>query len=240
MRNLLSYSFVMRPNPIVVLILVAATSNLAPAHAETILKITDGDTIRVNTGNDVRLLQIDTPEPMSSECYSSEATAALTKLISGKTIRLESDPVSANIDRFGRDLRYVFVGKLNINLKMVELGAAAPLFYQGEKGKYWSQLLKAAEKAKKNKVGLWGKCPEAKLDPYNSLSSGKSGSAGAAPKPSDSSQCDPNYSPCIPISATDLDCPDLYARGISSIRVIGVDIHKFDRDRDGIACEAKP
>jgi endonuclease YncB( thermonuclease family) len=210
------------------------------AQAETVLKITDGDTIQVNTGKKVRLLQIDTPEPMSSECYSSEATAALTKLISGKTVRLESDPVSANIDQFGRDLRYVFVGKLNINLKMVELGAAAPLFYNGEKGKYWSQLLKAAEKAKKNKVGLWGKCPNAKLDPYKSLSSGKSGVASASPKASNTSQCDPNYSPCIPISVTDLNCPDLYAQGISSIRVIGTDIHKFDRDRDGIACENKP
>ena len=155
------------------------------AQAETILKITDGDTIRVNTGKDVRLLQIDTPEPKESECYSSEATAALTKLISGKTVRLESDPVSTNIDQFKRDLRYVFVGKTNINLKMVELGAAAPLFYQGEKGKYWSQLLKAAEKAKKNKVGLWGKCPSAKLDTYKSLSTGKSGVASANPKPSD-------------------------------------------------------
>jgi endonuclease YncB( thermonuclease family) len=222
---------------LVVVLLFTATPL---AQAETILKITDGDTIQVSTGKKVRLLQIDTPEPMSSECYSSEATATLSKLISGKTLRLESDPVSADIDQFGRDLRYIFVGKVNINLKMVELGAAAPLFYKGERGKYWSQLLKAAEKAKKNKVGLWGKCADAKLDPYHSLSSGKSGPASAAPKPSDSSQCDPNYSPCIPISATDLDCPDLYARGISSIRVIGVDIHKFDRDRDGIACEAKP
>ena len=210
------------------------------AQAETILKITDGDTIRVSTGKDVRLLQIDTPEPMSSECYSNESTATLTKLISGKTVRLESDPVSANIDQFGRDLRYVFVGKTNINLKLVELGAAAPYFFNGEKGKYWWQLLKAAEKAKKNKVGLWGKCPDAKLDPYKPLSSGKSGAASASPKASNSSQCDPNYSPCIPISATDLNCPDLYARGIRSIRVIGVDIHKFDRDRDGMACEAKP
>jgi endonuclease YncB( thermonuclease family) len=220
---------------------VAFVFTSAPlAQAETILKVTDGDTIRVSTGKDVRLLQIDTPEPMSSECYSNEATAALTKLISGKTVRLESDPVSANIDRFGRDLRYVFVGKLNINLKMVELGAAAPLFYNGEKGKYWSQLLKAAEKAKKNKIGLWGKCPSAKLDPYKSLSSGKSGTSSASPQASNSSQCDPNYSPCIPISVADLNCPDLYARGISSIRVIGTDIHKFDRDRDGIACENKP
>ena len=210
------------------------------AQAETILKITDGDTIQVSTGKKVRLLQIDTPEPMSSECYSSEATEALTKLISEKTVRLESDTVSANIDRIGRDLRYVFVGKMNINLKLVELGAAAPYFFNGEKGKYWSQLLKAAEKAKKNKVGLWGKCPGTKLDPYKPLSTGKSGVASANPKPSDSSQCDPNYSPCIPISATDLNCPNLYALGISSIKVIGTDIHKFDRDRDGIACENKP
>ena len=210
------------------------------AQAETILKITDGDTIQVSTGKKVRLLQIDTPEPMDSECYSSEATAALTKLISGKTVRLESDPVSANIDQFKRDLRYVFVGKTNINLKMVEIGAAAPRFYNGEKGKYWSQLLKAAEKAKKNKVGLWGKCPGTKLDPYKPLSTGKSGVASANPKPSDSSQCDPNYSPCIPISVADLNCPDLYALGISSIKVVGTDPHELDRDRDGIACENKP
>jgi endonuclease YncB( thermonuclease family) len=72
------------------------------SSAETILKITDGDTIRINTGEDVRLLQIDTPEPMSSECYASESTAALAKLIFGKTIRLESDPVSANIDQYKR------------------------------------------------------------------------------------------------------------------------------------------
>jgi hypothetical protein len=37
--------------------------------------LTAGDTIRINTGEDVRLLQIDTPEPMSSECYASESTA---------------------------------------------------------------------------------------------------------------------------------------------------------------------
>lgn len=210
------------------------------ANAESIQKITDGDTIRVNTGKDVRLLQIDTPEPKESECYSSEATAALTKLISGKMVRLESDPVSANIDQFKRDLRYVFVGKTNINLKMVEIGAAAPRFYNSEKGKYWSQLLKAAEKAKKDKIGLWGKCPGTKLDPYKPLSTGKSGVTSANSKPSDSSQCDPNYSPCIPVSLQDLDCPNLYALGISSIKVIGTDIHKFDRDRDGVACENKP
>jgi micrococcal nuclease len=210
------------------------------ANAESIQKITDGDTIRISTGEDVRLVQIDTPEPSQSECYSSEATAALTKLLKGKNIRLESDPISANIDKYSRLLRYVFVGKVNVNLKMVELGAAAPYFYQGERGKYSTQLMKAAEKAKANKVGLWGKCPAAILDPYKSLSSGVAGSNNSKTSNKDTGQCDPNYSPCIPVSLQDLDCPNLYALGISSIKVIGTDIHKFDRDRDGVACENMP
>ena len=222
--------------------LVAASTYLTPANAETILKITDGDTIRINTGEDVRLLQIDTPEPMSSECYASESTAALAKLISGKTIRLESDSASDNIDKYKRLLRYVFVGKTNVNLKMVELGAAAPYFYNGEKGKYSTQLLKAAEKAKANKVGLWGKCPGTRLDPTRSVQSGSSIKPSASPSSSaaTSGQCDPNYDQCVPISAYDLDCPDIYNLGMSRIRVIGRDIHKLDRDRDGIACESKP
>jgi len=212
------------------------------SHAETILKITDGDTIRINTGEDVRLLQIDTPEPMSSECYASESTAALAKLIFGKTIRLESDSVSANMDQYKRLLRYVFVGKTNINLKMVEIGAAAPYFYNGEKGKYSAQLLKAAQKARAQKIGLWGKCPGSKLDPTRSLSTGTS----VKPAPSQSAtdaatgNCDPNYDQCVPISAYDLDCPDIYNLGMSRVRVLGQDIHKLDRDRDGIACESKP
>jgi endonuclease YncB( thermonuclease family) len=222
--------------------LVAASTYLTPAQAETILKITDGDTIRINTGEDVRLLQIDTPEPMSSECYASESTAALAKLIFGKTIRLESDSASDNVDKYKRLLRYVFVGKTNVNLKMVELGAAAPYFYNGEKGKYSSQLLKAAEKAKANKVGLWGKCPGTKLDPTRSVTSGTSIKPSTSPSATatTSGQCDPNYDQCVPISAYDLDCPDIYNLGMSRIRVIGRDIHKLDRDKDGIACESKP
>jgi micrococcal nuclease len=215
---------------------------LPSAHAESILRITDGDTIRINTGQDVRLLQIDTPELMSSECYATEATAVLVKLIFGKEIRLESDPVSGNVDKYKRLLRYVFVGKTNVNLRMVELGAAAPYFYNGEKGKYSTQLLKAAEKAKANKVGLWGKCPGTKLDPSRAVASGSSLKASPTPSAtvSTSAQCDPNYDPCIPNSIYDLDCPDIYNLGLSRIRVIGTDVHKLDRDRDGIACENKP
>ena len=48
--------------------------------------------------------------------------------------------------------------------------------------------------------------------------------------------CDPNYSgACIPIVNHDLDCSDIPDR---NFRVIGRDIHNFDGDGDGIACES--
>lgn len=54
-----------------------------------------------------------------------------------------------------------------------------------------------------------------------------------APTPQPRSDCDPNYSPCIPNVSYDLDCPDI---GIS-VSVIGSDPHGFDRDNDGYGCE---
>lgn len=45
--------------------------------------------------------------------------------------------------------------------------------------------------------------------------------------------CDPNYSPCVPNVSYDLDCPDI---GFT-VRVIGTDVHNFDRDGDGYGCE---
>ena len=57
---------------------------------------------------------------------------------------------------------------------------------------------------------------------------------------SPSSECDPNYSGCVPI-ASDVDCAGgsgngpAYVKG--PVRVIGQDIYRLDRDRDGIGCE---
>lgn len=47
--------------------------------------------------------------------------------------------------------------------------------------------------------------------------------------------CDPNYTPCVPISAKDLDCGDLPG---GPYTVIGVDKHRLDNDDpDNIGCE---
>lgn len=48
------------------------------------------------------------------------------------------------------------------------------------------------------------------------------------------SNCDPNYSGCVPNVSYDLDCPDI---GFT-VQVLGYDKHGFDRDGDGYGCEA--
>ena len=53
------------------------------------------------------------------------------------------------------------------------------------------------------------------------------------PAPAPPSNCDPNYTPCVPKVSYDLDCPDV---GFT-VSVIGSDVHRFDRDGDGYGCE---
>ncbi|MET7880652.1 G5 domain-containing protein [Micromonospora profundi] len=59
-------------------------------------------------------------------------------------------------------------------------------------------------------------------------------------KKAQSSKCDPNYTPCVPI-ASDVDCAGgsgngpAYVSGV--VKVIGIDIYDLDRDNDGYGCD---
>lgn len=228
----------MRTRVVYLTILLTLTLGVATAGAAAfqVIRIQDGDTLTISTGEKVRLLQIDTPEISPAECYGAEAHKSLIGLLGRSTITLELDSVSDDIDRFDRLLRYVIVGKVNINLKLVEIGAATPFFYKGEKGKYSAQLLKAAQNAKAKKLGLWKLCPNTKLD------TSKLADTGPVPTklpatPKSNNKCDPNYQGCIPAYPPDLDCTDIKKMGLAPIRVIGIDVHKFDGDGDGIGCD---
>jgi endonuclease YncB( thermonuclease family) len=57
---------------------------------------------------------------------AARAEAVLPRLLpAGAAVRLEADPVLDKEDKYGRLLRYVFRGKTNINLVLVEKGAAS-------------------------------------------------------------------------------------------------------------------
>jgi micrococcal nuclease len=218
--------------------LVAAHLSGAAQVAEggVVASVFDGDTLALTDGRRVRLLQIDTPELGTGECYSRAARTALVALVPlGSRISLEADPALDRIDRYGRLLRYVRRGAANVNLELVRRGAAAPYFYGNEEGRYAASLLAAAKGAKAARRGLWKACPSTVLDPNSAVETGQSGPP-AATRPA-TGKCDPNYSPCVPPPPPDLDCADIRALGIAPVRVLGSDPHRLDGDDDGLGCE---
>ena len=54
------------------------------------------------------------------------------------------------------------------------------------------------------------------------------------PPPKPAPNCNPNYSPCVPNSSYDLDCPDIGMR----VSVTGTDVYRLDADNDGVGCES--
>jgi endonuclease YncB( thermonuclease family) len=166
-----------------------ATSSVSRTQkAVVVASVYDGDTLRLRDGRRVRLLQIDTPELGSGECYSRAARTALLSLAPpGRPIVLESDPALDRVDRYGRLLRYVKRNGVNVNLELVRRGAAAPYFYRGERGRYAASLMRTAQRAKAAKRGLWKACPSTVLDPTHAVETGRSGPPTSNPPPSGSS-----------------------------------------------------
>lgn len=217
---------------------LSVASGYAASAAVTITKVYDGDTITLSTGERVRFLQIDTPELSPAECYGDEARRALVTLLSAPgQLTLKTDPKLDTVDRYGRLLRYVLIGKTNINLKLVEMGAAAPYFYRGDKGQYSAQILKAAKNAKTKSLGLWKSCPGTQLTPNAAVTTIGTASAPVATSTSSGTSCDLNYAGCIPVFPPDTDCIDIKRLGLAPVKVVGTDVHKLDRDADGIGCD---
>ena len=211
------------------LVLAAATvATLLGAHGSNamiatstavVASVQDGDTLTLTSGRRVRLVQIDSPELGSGECYSRAARTALLRLTPiGSRIVLEADPRLDQVDRYGRLLRYVKRGTTNVNIALVRAGAAAPYFYDGDRGAHANRLLAEAIKAKAAGRGLWGSCPDTPLDPFGQVATGRSGSpsGGVGIAGSGGAPCDPSYSgACIPPSPPDLDCDDVRALGLA-------------------------
>lgn len=214
------------------------TGMFSASSAQLNTNVIDGDTITLSNGDKVRLLQIDTPELSTAECFGTEARSALVALLNSPgELTIKVDPKLDKVDRYGRLLRYVFVGKTNVNLKMVEIGAAAPYFYRGEKGLHSTQLLKAAQTAKTKSLGLWKSCPGTQLTPNNAITTLASGSTPARSSGKVNAKCDPNYAGCIPVFSQDIDCADIKRLGLAPVKVIGKDVHRLDRDGDGNGCD---
>jgi micrococcal nuclease len=162
---------------LLLLVGVAAAAIAAPAPSSTttyrVDHVADGDTLTLATGQRVRFVQIDTPEVyFETECYGPQASAITKQLLPpGTRIRLAGEPATDSIDAYGRLLRYVFRARdnLDVNVYLVRIGAAAPYFYDHRRGRYADLLERLALRARRLHLGLWGRCPHTRYDPYRKV-----------------------------------------------------------------------
>jgi micrococcal nuclease len=159
-----------------IVLVVIGLAVAAPVSATTsyrIDRVTDGDTVVLRNGQRVRLVQIDTPEVFfGTECYGPEASATTKRLLpAGTRVRLTAEPATDRVDDYGRLLSYVVRAGdgVNVNIRLVAVGAAAPYFYEGRRGRYSARLEALAKRARAKKLGLWGVCPRTPYDPYHGV-----------------------------------------------------------------------
>ena len=131
-----------------------------PTEGFLVTRVIDGDTIEIEGGQRVRYIGIDTPETVDPrkpvQCFGIEASSKNKELVSGKRVRLEKDV--SETDKYGRLLRYVYVGDTFVNLELVKRGYAYAYSYPPDI-KYQNQFTDVQRLAKEQNVGLWGSCP---------------------------------------------------------------------------------
>lgn len=146
---------------ILVLALLIATFCNAEEFSGVVIKVFDGDTIRVvpdtfvtgvkvykDGSVSVRLRGIDAPE--KAQPYGMEAKEYLKGLVLRKKVRVQV----IDIDRYGRIDGYVYVGSLNVNLEMVKSGYAWAYEKYLDRP-YASEFYSAERDARMARKGLW-------------------------------------------------------------------------------------
>ncbi len=148
---------------VVVFAVASASSAFAAPPVYRVGRVIDGDTIELGNGQHVRLVQVDTPEVYGGyECYGPAASATAKRLLPAGTRVAAADRTGERpVDRYGRLLRYVVRASdgLNVNLRLVAVGAAAPWFYDGERGRYFATLAGARETGEGETGGPVGSLP---------------------------------------------------------------------------------
>ncbi len=144
---------------------VAVTSTEATTTNATVVKVVDGDTLDAKMDADgktwrIRFLGINTPETVDPrkpvECFGKEASARMHAYADGQRIRLVSDPLADEVDKYGRLLRNLYLADgTDLNAAMVRDGYAYAYLSFPLDPKRKKQLSDLQKDAKLHERGLW-------------------------------------------------------------------------------------
>jgi micrococcal nuclease len=126
-----------------------------------VVRVIDGDTVELESGQRVRYLGIDAPElrrrtsqawVYDPEPYAELARRRNVQLVEGRSVRLEYDRRIR--DRYGRLLAYVYTEDGMVNAQLLEEGLAEVLVIPPN-SRYAERLHTHAQAAKQRRRGLW-------------------------------------------------------------------------------------
>ncbi|MCL1840810.1 MAG: thermonuclease family protein [Propionibacteriaceae bacterium] len=136
----------------------------------TISSVADGDTFTMIASNGtktkVRVLGIDAPEMAEygnpAQCGAAAAKAAMQAMLpQGTAVTIVTDPVSDQMDVYGRVLAYATTAKVpDVGLHQLQAGLAEAWVPSGQPhNTRWAQYSAAAKAAKAARTGSWATCP---------------------------------------------------------------------------------
>jgi micrococcal nuclease len=141
-----------------------ATGAGGGARVAQVVRVVDGDTIKVRVGakrDTVRYIGVDTPESVKPgtpvQCFAKAASTANAQLVSGRRVRLVADREPR--DRYGRLLAYVYRaddGRF-VNAALVSAGYARTLTIRPN-DRFASRFAALQSAARARGRGLWGAC----------------------------------------------------------------------------------
>jgi micrococcal nuclease len=125
------------------------------AEIGKVIRVIDGDTVELASGERVRYLGIDTPEVSPLECFAEEATQRNVELVEGVEVQMFTD--GEDKDQYGRLLRYVYANGVFVNGQLVWEGYAEAESF-GSEPRLYQTLVQLELSAIDAARGIWDFC----------------------------------------------------------------------------------
>ena len=209
-----------------------------------VVKVIDGDTLTITKDGKnltLRLIGLDTPETVDPrktvQCFGKEASEKAKQLLSGTSVRIETDPSQGTLDKYERTLAYVYAPAnskpegILVNEYMIAEGYGHEYTYNLPY-KYQTEFKAAEQNAREQKKGLWedDACTTSlKLRSTSAVSETQFEAAHGA------YECSRNAYNCSSFK-TQAEAQTVFEYCGGS----GNDVHKLDSDGDGKVCESLP
>lgn len=132
----------------------------ATAPPATVIWVYDGDTVRLDSGQSLRLAGIDSPElgkkGQPDQFYARQSLKLAVRLARGRQVILRAVGTNRQ-DRYGRLVAEVILpGGTSLNETLVAEGAAWVYWHNDLHGDYLDRLLAAQRAALEQERGMWG------------------------------------------------------------------------------------